>query len=71
MMLLARGLAGVQVGATTTLAYAYLGVSFEKFTENKRMSGKFDEKKLKRAKGYLFNSYGAGSMLGYVLGLGE
>ena len=71
MMILARGLAGIQLGATTTLAFTYFGVSFEKFTENAKALGKFDENKFKKLKGYLFGTYGIGTVLGYITGLGK
>ena len=71
MMILARGLAGIQLGATTALAFSYYAVSFEKYTENLKKLGKFDEKKAKSARGYLFSSYGIGNMIGFAVGLGE
>ena len=70
MMILARGLAGIQLGATTALAFSYYAVSFEKYTENLKKLGRFDEKKAKRTRGYLFSSYGIGNMAGYITGLG-
>ena len=71
MMILARGLAGIQLGATTALAFSYYAVSFEKYTENLKKLGKFDDKKAKSARGYLFSSYGIGNMIGFAVGLGE
>ena len=33
--------------------------------------GKFDENKFKKLKGYLFGTYGIGTVLGYITGLGK
>ena len=71
MMILARGLAGLHLGGNTALAFSYYAVSFEKYTENLKTLGKFDEKKAESTRGYLFSSYGIGNMMGYAVGLGK
>ena len=70
MMVLARGLAGIQLGASTALAFAF-GVSFEKYKENMKPLHKYEEKKIAKSKKYLFSTYSIGSLLGKVFGLGE
>ena len=45
MMILARGLAGLQAGAVRSLTFSYFSLSFEKYTENLRTLGEFDKKR--------------------------
>ena len=71
MMLLARGLAGLQLGAVECLIFAYFSVSYEQYTDNLKILGTFEKKKAERARGYLFSSYNIGNMLGYVVGVGK
>ena len=71
MMILARGLAGIHIGAITTLMFTYFGASFEKYSENQWALGNYDEKNMKRLKGYLFSTFGIGTTLGYAVGLGR
>ena len=71
MMVLARGLAGIQLGAAAALAFAYFGVSFEKYRENMKLLNRNEEKKLAKAKKYLFSTHSIGNLLGNVFGLGE
>ena len=71
MMLVARGLAGIQLGSSTALAFAYFGISFEKFRENVKALREYDEKKMTRTRKYLFSTYSIGSLLGKFFGLGE
>ena len=39
-MILARGLAGLSLGAVESLTFTYYAVSFEKYTENLKTIGK-------------------------------
>ena len=71
MMILARALAGLQSGSVDSLIFAYYSVSFEKYKENLKTLGKFEEKKAARAKGYLFSSATFGYISGYALGVGK
>ena len=70
MMLLARGLTGLSLGAFTSLEFAYFGVSYGKYTENLKILGKFEEEKAVKRKGYLFSSDSIGHVLGVGIGLG-
>ena len=65
MMILARGLAGVELGASTSIVFAYCSVSFEKYTENLMILGKFETKTAGKVKGYVFSLYYIGNMLGF------
>ena len=68
--MLARGLAGVQIGAATSLVFAYSSLSFEKYTENLKILGKYEKKKAEKIKGYIFSLFNVGSMLGLSIGTG-
>ena len=68
--MLARGLAGVQIGANTSLVFAYCSLSFEKYTENLKILGKYEKKKAEKIKGYVFSLFIVGSMLGFAVGTG-
>ena len=70
MMIVARALAGLQLGAVESLIFSYYSLSFIKYTENLKKIGIFDEKKDHRAKGYLFSTSNLGSILGYAFGSG-
>ncbi|CAI8044642.1 hypothetical protein GBAR_LOCUS24744 [Geodia barretti] len=70
MMILARGLAGIQLGTSTALSFAYFGVSFEKYTENIKLLEKYESKKVARVKKYLFSTYSIGTFFGRVVGIG-
>ena len=70
MMIVARALAGLQLGAVTSLAFSYWSFSFVKYTENLKILGTFDEKKAQKAKGYLFST-STFVNTGYALGLGK
>ena len=71
MMLLARWLAGMQLGAADTLVFAYYSVSFEKYTENLKALEKFDEKRAAKVKGYLFSTSAIGYAVGFGFGIGS
>ena len=71
MMILARGLAGIQLGTSTALSFAYFCVSFEKYTENIKLLDKYESKKVARVKKYLFSTYSIGTFFGRVVGIGE
>ena len=50
MMILARGLAGMQQGSAVSIVFSYFAVSFNSYMENLKILGKFEEKKVaKRA----------------------
>ena len=68
--MLARGLAGVQIGANTSLVFAYCSLSFEKYTENLKILGKYEKIKAEKIKGYVFSLFIVGSMLGFAVGTG-
>ena len=70
MMILARGLAGLQIGAVTTLTFTYFDSSFENYEQNVETLKRVDKKRLKQHKGYLFSTFSIGTSLGYALGLG-
>ena len=70
MIILARGLAGLQTGSTDSLVFAYYSVSFEQYAENLKTLGKFEETKAKKLKGYLFSSVSIAYIGGYGLGVG-
>ena len=70
MMILARGLAGAQMGSVDSIAFAYYSISFEKYTENLKTLGRFEEKKSAKVKGYLFSSSTIGYTFGFGLGVG-
>jgi MFS family permease len=70
MMILARGLAGIQLGSGTALSFAYFGVSFEKYTDNIKLLEKYESKKVARVKKYLFSTYAIGTFFGRVIGIG-
>ena len=69
-MILARGLAGAQMGSVDSIAFAYYSISFEKYTENLKTLGRFEEKKSAKVKGYLFSSSTIGYTFGFGLGVG-
>ena len=71
MMILARGLAGLQAGAVRSLTFSYFSLSFKKYTENLRTLGEFDKKRAERAKGYLFSAANIGTTLGFFIGIGN
>ena len=71
MMILARALAGLQFGAIDSLVFAYYAVSFEKYKENLKTIGKFEEKKAAKVKGYLFSTSAIGYIVGYQIGAGS
>ena len=66
MMLVARGLAGLSYGAVTALTFAYFGVSYEKYVEDLKILGEFEENRAAKMKGYIFSS----EHIGYALGNG-
>jgi MFS family permease len=68
MMIMAHGLAGLQMGASTSLVFAYCSVSFEKYTENLKILGKCEKKKAERVKGYVFSLFIVGNSLGFAIG---
>ena len=68
--MLARGLAGVQLGAATSLVFAYCSLSFEKYTENLKILGKYEKKKAEKIKGHVFSLFNVGDMLGFLIGTG-
>ena len=68
--MLARGLAGVQIGSNTSLVFAYCSLSFEKYTENLKILGKYEKNKAEKIKGYVFSLFIVGSMLGFAVGTG-
>ena len=69
--MLARGLAGVQLGAATSLMFAYCSLSFEKYTENLKILGKYEKKKAEKIKGHVFSLSTIGNMLGFAVGIGK
>ena len=71
MMILARGLAGAQLGTCTSLVFAYSSLSFEMYTENLKILGKYEEKKAERVKGYVFSLFIVGNSLGFAIGIGK
>jgi MFS family permease len=71
MMIVARVLAGLQLGSSTSLVFAYCSVSFEKYTENLKILGKYEKKEAERVKGYIFSLFIVGNMLGYAIGIGK
>ena len=70
MMILARGLAGLQLGAIDVITFGYYAVSFEKYKENLKTLGLFEEKKAAKVKGYVFSSSTIGYIIGYQIGAG-
>ena len=71
MMIVARGLAGLQLGASTSLVFAYCSVSFEKYTENLKILGKYEKNKAERVKGYVFSLFFIGNSLGFASAIGK
>ena len=71
MMILARGLAGLQLGANTSLVFAYSSLSFDKYAENLKILGKYDKKEAEKVKGYVFSLFIVGNSLGFAIGLGK
>ena len=69
--MLARGLAGVQLGAATSLIFAYCSLSFEKYTENLKILGKYEKKKAEKIKGHVFSLFAIGNVLGFAVGIGK
>ena len=70
MMIVARALAGLQLGAVESLMFSYYSVSFERYTANLKTLGMFDEKKAEIAKGYLFSTNNIGNFVGISLATG-
>ena len=70
-MILARALAGVHLGATTSLVFAYFSVSFEKYTDNLKTIGEYKKEKAEKVKGYVFGLYNLGHTLGFFVGEGN
>ena len=70
MMLLARGLAGLQQGSIESLMFSYFAISFEKYTENLKTLGKYEEKKAAKVKGYLFSTTSIAYVIGFGIGVG-
>ena len=68
--MLAHGLAGVQLGSNVSLVFAYCALSFEKYTENLKILGKYEKKKAEKIKGYVFSLFIVGGMLGFAVGTG-
>ena len=71
MMILARGLAGLQLGAVDSLSFSYYCLSFEKYTENLKSLGKYEEKKATKLKSYVFSTNSFGNVLGFLAGFGR
>ena len=70
MMLVSRALTGLSLGAVESLAFSYLGVSFEKYVEDLKILGEYDKKRAVKQKGFLFSSYNIGKMSGFSSGIG-
>lgn len=70
MMLLARGLAGLSSGAFESTIFAYYAVSYEKYIEDMKELGDFEEEKAAKVKGYVFSSYTVGYVIGNGIGIG-
>ena len=70
MMIVSRGLTGLSLGAVESLAFSYLGVSFEKYVDNLKILGRYDKKRAVKQKGFLFSSYNIGKMSGFSTGIG-
>ena len=70
MMILARALAGLHLGAIDSLVFAYYAVSFEKYKENLKTLGKFEKKKETKMKGYLFSTSAIGYAVGNIIAVG-
>ena len=71
MMLVARGLAGIALGLGTSGSFAYFGVSCDKYAENLKILGKFEEKKAARVKGFVFGTVNVANAIGFLIGGGE
>ena len=71
MMLVARGLAGLSLGLSIAVTFAYFGVSSDKYAENLKILGKFEEKKVARVKGFIFSIYNIGNTTGFGFGGGK
>ena len=69
--MLARGLAGVQLSSNTSLIFAYCSLSFEKYTENLKILGKYEKKKAEKMKGHVFSLFAIGNVLGFAVGIGK
>lgn len=70
VMILSRGLAGLQSGIVDALVFAYYAVSFEKYTESWKILGTYDKQKAIKLRGYLFSSSAIGFSMGYIIGVG-
>ena len=70
MMILARALAGGQLGSVDSLIFAYYSVSFDKYTENLKTLGKFEKKRATKIRGYVFGTSAIGYIIGFLLGGG-
>ena len=68
--MLAGGLAGVQLGSNASLVFAYCSLSFDKYTENLKILGKYEKKKADKIKGHVFSLFNVGDMLGTSIGTG-
>ena len=70
MMILARGLAGMQQGSAVSIVFSYFAVSLKRYTENLKILGKFEEEKVAKLKGYVYSSHSIGNVLGFTAGVG-
>ena len=70
MMILGRLLAGISMGSSTALTFAYFGVSFEVYADSARTLENYEEKRIDKVKGYIFSLYAIGNTLGQILGAG-
>ena len=69
-MILARGLAGAQLGSSISIVFSYFAVSLKRYTENLKILGKFEEEKVAKLKGYIYSSHSIGNVLGFTAGVG-
>ena len=70
MMILARALSGISMGAVVTLSFTYYGVSFEEYVEDMKILKRYEEKRASRVKGYVFSLFAVGNALGSIVGAG-
>lgn len=72
MVILARLLVGIFTGLQHTFVYAYFGVSYQRYVELLRSTGKkVNTMKYCRAKDILFSLYTITTSIGYFLGSGK
>lgn len=71
MMLLARGLAGVQLGIVESAAFPYFSITYQLYVDYLKKLGKYDKLSARRTKGWIFSIYIVGSSLGYLNGVGK